>query len=90
MRLIENTDKARTEELANLEKALRLCKEVANHVDEAVKLATNRQRLEEIQRHLDISNITRNDHPAVREFNLSATDLTKYTLIMEGSMQLRR
>ncbi|KAJ8969103.1 hypothetical protein NQ317_006980 [Molorchus minor] len=76
------------EDLANLKRAHHLSKEILNYVNEAAKVALNRHRLEEIQRHLDTSYFDRSDLPIAQDFK--SLDLTKYKLIVEGGMQLRR
>lgn len=50
-------------------------KEILGFVDEAAKVAHNKHRLEEIQRHLDVSNFRNNDHPIVYDFK--NIDLTR-------------
>lgn len=47
-------------ELNKLKQAHDRSKEILKHVNEAAKLACNRARLEEIQRHLDTSNFPEN------------------------------
>ncbi|XP_063911076.1 rho guanine nucleotide exchange factor 11 isoform X3 [Zophobas morio] len=76
------------EELAKLKRAHNLSKEILNYVNEAAKVAFNKARLEDIQRHLDTTNFERSDHPITQEFR--TLDLTRYKLIREGNMQLRR
>ncbi|XP_044751624.1 rho guanine nucleotide exchange factor 12 isoform X2 [Coccinella septempunctata] len=76
------------EELGKLNKAYQLSKEIVNHVNEAAKMALNQARLEEIQRHLDQSNFERSNDPISQEFR--PLDLTKYKLVREGPMHLRR
>ncbi|KAL3284890.1 hypothetical protein HHI36_019026 [Cryptolaemus montrouzieri] len=76
------------EELNKLSRAHQLCKEIVNHVNEAAKMALNQARLEEIQRHLDQSNFERSNDPISQEFR--PLDLTKYRLVREGPMHLRR
>ncbi|XP_050312480.1 rho guanine nucleotide exchange factor 11 [Anthonomus grandis grandis] len=91
-RLIKSVDAASRdeykEELANLRLVHQHSKEMLSYVDEATKLAMNKHRLEEIQRHLDTSNFRSNDHPIVYDFK--NIDLTKYKLVKEGSLMLRR
>ncbi|XP_056631640.1 rho guanine nucleotide exchange factor 12 isoform X2 [Diorhabda sublineata] len=76
------------EELSNLKKAHQMSKDILNHVNEAAKLAHNKHRLEEIQKHLDTSGFERSEQPIAQEFR--TFDLTKFRLILEGGMQLRR
>ncbi|KAJ8922199.1 hypothetical protein NQ315_004136 [Exocentrus adspersus] len=81
-------EQSQQEELANLKKAQNFSKEILNYVNEAAKVAHNKHRLEEIQKHLDTSNFDRSDLPIAQEFK--SLDLKKYKLIIEGGMQLRR
>ncbi|XP_068892581.1 rho guanine nucleotide exchange factor 1 isoform X5 [Tenebrio molitor] len=76
------------EELIKLRRAHNFSKEILNYVNEAAKVAFNKARLEDIQRHLDTTNFERSDHPITQEFK--TLDLTRYKLIREGNMQLRR
>ncbi|CAG9864678.1 unnamed protein product [Phyllotreta striolata] len=76
------------DEVAKLRKAHHMSKEILNHVNEAAKVAHNKHRLEEIQRLLDTSSFERADHAVVQEFR--SIDLTKFRLILEGGMLLRR
>ncbi|CAH1107321.1 unnamed protein product [Psylliodes chrysocephalus] len=76
------------DEVAKLKKAHQMSKEILNHVNEATKVAHNKHRLEEIQKHLDTSGFERSDQPIAQEFR--TLDLTKFRLILEGGMQLRR
>nr|CAI5862030.1 unnamed protein product [Callosobruchus analis] len=84
----EVEDQGRKDELAKLQLAMQKSKEILNYVNEAAKLAHNRHRLEEIQKHLDTSSFERSEQPIAQEFK--TIDLTKYRLIIEGGMQLRR
>ncbi|CAH1989358.1 unnamed protein product [Acanthoscelides obtectus] len=84
----EVEDQSRKDELAKLHLAMQKSKEILNYVNEAAKLAHNRHRLEEIQKHLDTSSFERSEQPIAQEFK--TIDLTKYRLIIEGGMQLRR
>nr|XP_023026441.1 rho guanine nucleotide exchange factor 12 isoform X3 [Leptinotarsa decemlineata] len=89
MHSIESLDSehSQQEELSRLKRAHHMSKEILNHVNEAAKVAHNKHRLEEIQKHLDTSAFERSDHIA-QEFR--TLDLTKYRLILEGGMQLKR
>ncbi|KAL1517182.1 hypothetical protein ABEB36_000980 [Hypothenemus hampei] len=84
----EETSSDYKDELINLRQAHQSSKEILGYVDEAAKQAHNKHRLEEIQRHLDVSNFRNSDHPIVNDFR--NIDLTRYKLILEGSLQLRR
>lgn len=89
--LINNMDDKHNnedDELGKLRLAHKLSKDVLNYVNEATKLALNKQRLEDIQKHLDLQAFERFDHPIVKDYqNL---DLTKFKLVLEGDMQFRR
>ena len=74
--------------IQKLKQAHNRSKEIVNFVNEAAKICFHRYRLEDIQRHLDTSIFEKTDHTIVNEFkNL---DLTRYNLIHEGTMHLRR
>lgn len=64
------------DEVAKLKKAHQMSKEILNHVNEATKVAHNKHRLEEIQKHLDTSGFERSDQPIAQEFR--TLDLTKF------------
>ncbi|XP_045464460.1 rho guanine nucleotide exchange factor 11 isoform X2 [Harmonia axyridis] len=76
------------EELNKLNRAYTHSKEIVNHVNEAAKMALNQARLVDIQRSLDQSNFERSNDPISQEFR--PLDLTKYKLVREGPMHLRR
>lgn len=59
------------EELIKLRRAHNFSKEILNYVNEAAKVAFNKARLEDIQRHLDTTNFERSDHPITQEFKVS-------------------
>ncbi|KAG5887050.1 hypothetical protein JTB14_020399 [Gonioctena quinquepunctata] len=84
----EINEQSQQEELTRLKKAHHMSKEILNHVNEAAKVAHNKHRLEEIQKHLDTSSFERSDQHIAQEFR--TLDLTKYRLILEGGMQLKR
>lgn len=69
-------DQSQMEELTKLKRAHQMSKEILNCVNEAAKVAHNRHRLEEIQKHLDTSNFERSEQPIALEFKM--LDLTKY------------
>ncbi|XP_066256144.1 rho guanine nucleotide exchange factor 12 isoform X6 [Euwallacea similis] len=93
-RLIESVEAAEKtcsdykDELVKLRQAHHCSKEVLGFVNEATKLAHNKHRLEEIQRHLDVSNFRSSDLQIVNDFR--NIDLTRYKLVLEGGLQLRR
>lgn len=57
-------------ELSKLKQAHDRSKEILNYVNEAAKIACNRARLEDIQRHLDNSIFEKTDHTIVNEFKV--------------------
>lgn len=70
-------DDNQREELQKLRLAQHQCKEILNCVNEAAKVAHNKHRLEEIQKHLDTSNFdTRCDSSVMLEFKM--LEVTKY------------
>lgn len=58
------------EELGKLKRAHHLSKDILNHVNEAAKVAFNKSRLDDIQRHLDTTNFERSasDQSIPQEF----------------------
>lgn len=58
------------DELDRLRRAHHHSKEILNYVNEAAKVAFNKARLEDIQRHLETSNFERSDHPLAQEFRV--------------------
>ncbi|KAM3869008.1 rho guanine nucleotide exchange factor 12 [Diretmus argenteus] len=73
-----------TEEREKVKKAGECCKKILNHVNQAVKEAENKQRLEEYQRRLDLSSLKQSENPMILEFkNL---DLTKRKMVHEGPL----
>lgn len=78
-RLIDSVEKTKERdpelaqaELGKLRQSHDRSKEILNHVNEAAKIACNRARLEDIQRHLDSSYFERTDHAIVNEFKVSS------------------
>eukprot|EP00064_Thunnus_orientalis_P000331 superscaffoldBa00000017_g331 len=63
------------EEKEKVKKAGECCKKILNHVNQAVKEAENKQRLEEYQRRLDVLSLKPSENPVVLE--LKNLDLTK-------------
>lgn len=72
------------EEREKVKKAAECCKKVLNHVNEAVKEAENKQRLEEYQRRLDFSSLKQSENPVILE--VKSLDLTKRTMVHEGPL----
>ncbi|KAL2095087.1 hypothetical protein ACEWY4_009806 [Coilia grayii] len=84
--LLENIAK-NTEDVEEKDKVKRAgecCRNILNHVNQAVKEAENKQRLEDYQRRLDLSSLKQSENPMILEFkNL---DLTKRKLVHEGPL----
>uniref|UniRef100_A0A672ZFG3 Rho guanine nucleotide exchange factor (GEF) 12b n=1 Tax=Sphaeramia orbicularis TaxID=375764 RepID=A0A672ZFG3_9TELE len=72
------------EERKKVKKAAECCKKILNHVNQAVKEAENKQRLEDYQRRLDLSSLKQNENPVVLE--LKNLDLTKRKMVHEGPL----
>ncbi|XP_035382844.1 rho guanine nucleotide exchange factor 12 isoform X2 [Electrophorus electricus] len=84
--LLENiakyTDDA--EEKSKVKLAGECCRKILNHVNQEVKEAENKQRLEDYQRRLDLSSLKQSEYPMIAEFkNL---DLTKRRMVHEGPL----
>ncbi|XP_054985893.1 rho guanine nucleotide exchange factor 12 isoform X1 [Sorex araneus] len=60
------------------------CRQILNYVNQAVREAENKQRLEDYQRRLDTSNLKMSEYPNVEE--LRNLDLTKRKMIHEGPL----
>ncbi|XP_027627784.1 rho guanine nucleotide exchange factor 12 [Tupaia chinensis] len=60
------------------------CRQILNYVNQAVREAENKQRLEDYQRRLDTSNLKLSECPNVEE--LRNLDLTKRKMIHEGPL----
>ncbi|XP_029957008.1 rho guanine nucleotide exchange factor 12-like isoform X2 [Salarias fasciatus] len=72
------------EEREKVKRAAECCKKVLNHVNQAVKEAENKQRLEEYQRRLDFSSLKQSENPVILE--LKNLDLTKRKMVHEGPL----
>ncbi|XP_041864147.1 rho guanine nucleotide exchange factor 12-like [Melanotaenia boesemani] len=72
------------EEREKVKKAAECCKKILNHVNQAVKEAENKQRLEEYQRRLDFSSLKQSENPVILE--LRNLDLTKRKMVHEGPL----
>ncbi|XP_058239842.1 rho guanine nucleotide exchange factor 12 isoform X1 [Hemibagrus wyckioides] len=84
--LLENiakyTDDA--EEKSKVKRACECCRQILNHVNQEVKEAENKQRLEDYQRRLDLSSLKQSEYPMIAEFkNLN---LTKRKMVHEGPL----
>ncbi|XP_034079847.1 rho guanine nucleotide exchange factor 12-like, partial [Gymnodraco acuticeps] len=72
------------EEREKVKKAGECCKKILNHVNQAVKEAENKQRLEDYQRRLDLSSLKPSENPVILE--LRSLDLTKRKMVHEGPL----
>ncbi|XP_040907371.1 rho guanine nucleotide exchange factor 12 isoform X2 [Toxotes jaculatrix] len=72
------------EEKEKVKKAGECCKKILNDVNQAVKEAENKQRLEEYQRRLDLSSLKQSENPMILE--LKNLDLTKGKMVHEGPL----
>ncbi|XP_062894584.1 rho guanine nucleotide exchange factor 12-like [Mobula hypostoma] len=85
--IAKNTDPEQHEEKKKVKQAAECCRQILNFVNQAVKEAENKQRLEDYQRRLDLSSLKQSDYPQIEEFrNL---DLTKRIMIHEGPLTWR-
>ncbi|XP_048837433.1 rho guanine nucleotide exchange factor 12-like isoform X7 [Brienomyrus brachyistius] len=84
--LLENVAKytGDPEEREKVRRASECCRQILNHVNQAVKEAENKQRLEDYQRRLDVSSLKQNESPMVLE--LKNLDLTKRKMVHEGCL----
>ncbi|XP_058482838.1 rho guanine nucleotide exchange factor 12 isoform X3 [Solea solea] len=72
------------EEREKVKRAGDCCKKMLNHVNQAVKEAENKQRLEQYQRRLDLSSLKQNENPMILE--LKNLDLTKRKMVHAGPL----
>ncbi|XP_071362686.1 rho guanine nucleotide exchange factor 12 isoform X2 [Trachinotus anak] len=72
------------EEREKVKRAGECCKKILNHVNQAVKEAENKQRLEGYQRRLDLSSLKQSENPMILE--LKNLDLTKRKMVHEGPL----
>uniref|UniRef100_A0A669DRA1 Rho guanine nucleotide exchange factor 12 n=1 Tax=Oreochromis niloticus TaxID=8128 RepID=A0A669DRA1_ORENI len=72
------------EERKKVKRAGDCCKKILNHVNQAVKEAENKQRLEEYQRRLEFSSLKQSENPVILE--LKNLDLTKRKMVHEGPL----
>uniref|UniRef100_A0A8D3DQ13 Rho guanine nucleotide exchange factor 12 n=1 Tax=Scophthalmus maximus TaxID=52904 RepID=A0A8D3DQ13_SCOMX len=75
------------DEREKVKKAGECCKKILNHVNQAVKEAENKQRLEDYQRRLDLSSLKQSENPMILE--LRNLDLTKRKMVHEGPLSWR-
>uniref|UniRef100_A0A672SVW6 Rho guanine nucleotide exchange factor 12-like n=1 Tax=Sinocyclocheilus grahami TaxID=75366 RepID=A0A672SVW6_SINGR len=72
------------EERSKVKQAGECCRNILTHVNQEVKEAENKQRLEDYQRRLDLSSLKQSENPMIAEFkNL---DLTKRKMVHEGPL----
>ncbi|CAB1316675.1 unnamed protein product, partial [Coregonus sp. 'balchen'] len=57
-----------TEERDKVKRAGECCREILNYVNQTVKEAENKQRLEDYQRRLDLSSLKQSENPMISEF----------------------
>ncbi|KAK6295637.1 hypothetical protein J4Q44_G00333500 [Coregonus suidteri] len=84
--LLENIAKYTddTVEKEKVKKAGDCCRNILNHVNQAVKESENKQRLEDYQRRLDLSSLKQTENPVISE--LKNLDLTKKKMVHEGPL----
>ncbi|KAJ8368212.1 hypothetical protein SKAU_G00082400 [Synaphobranchus kaupii] len=84
--LLENIAKYTedAEEKEKVKRAGECCKTILNYVNQAVKEAENKQRLEDYQRRLDLSSLKQTENPMISE--LKNLDLTKKKMVHEGPL----
>ncbi|XP_078282979.1 rho guanine nucleotide exchange factor 12-like isoform X2 [Rhinoraja longicauda] len=85
--IAKNTDPEQHEEKKKVKQAAECCRQILNFVNQAVKEAENKQRLEDYQRRLDLSGLKQSDYPLIEEFR--SLDLTKRIMIHEGPLTWR-
>uniref|UniRef100_A0A8C7FQ86 Rho guanine nucleotide exchange factor 12 n=1 Tax=Oncorhynchus kisutch TaxID=8019 RepID=A0A8C7FQ86_ONCKI len=76
-----------TEDAAERDKVKRAgecCRKILNYVNQTVKEAENKQRLEDYQRRLDLSSLKQSENPMISEFK--SLDLTKRKMVHEGPL----
>ncbi|XP_075696212.1 rho guanine nucleotide exchange factor 12 isoform X3 [Rhinoderma darwinii] len=72
------------EEKLKVKNAADHCRRILNHVNQAVREAENKQRLEDYQRRLDLSYLKPGEYPMTDE--LRNLDLTKRKMVHEGPL----
>ncbi|XP_058489687.1 rho guanine nucleotide exchange factor 12 isoform X2 [Solea solea] len=84
--LLENIAKYtdNTVEKDKVKQAADCCRKILNHVNHALKVSEDKQRLEDYQRRLDLSSLKQTDNPMILE--LKNLDLTKKTMVHEGPL----
>ncbi|XP_056314532.1 rho guanine nucleotide exchange factor 12 isoform X3 [Danio aesculapii] len=84
--LLENIAKYTedTEERSKVKRAGECCRKILTHVNQEVKEAENKQRLEDYQRRLDLSSLKQSENTMIAEFK--SLDLTKRKMVHEGPL----
>ncbi|XP_073670858.1 rho guanine nucleotide exchange factor 12 isoform X2 [Paramisgurnus dabryanus] len=72
------------EERSKVKHAGDCCRKILSHVNQEVKEAENKQRLEDYQRRLDLSSLKQSENPMIAEFK--SLDLTKRKMVHEGPL----
>uniref|UniRef100_A0A672QXW3 Rho guanine nucleotide exchange factor 12-like n=1 Tax=Sinocyclocheilus grahami TaxID=75366 RepID=A0A672QXW3_SINGR len=72
------------EERSKVKQAGECCRKILTHVNQEVKEAENKQRLEDYQRRLDLSSLKQSENPMIAEFK--TLDLTKRKMVHEGPL----
>uniref|UniRef100_A0A8C8IJ71 Rho guanine nucleotide exchange factor 12 n=1 Tax=Oncorhynchus tshawytscha TaxID=74940 RepID=A0A8C8IJ71_ONCTS len=72
------------EERDKVKRAGECCRTILNYVNQTVKEAENKQRLEDYQRRLDLSSLKQSENPMISEFK--SLDLTKKKMVHEGPL----
>ncbi|XP_032905513.1 rho guanine nucleotide exchange factor 12 isoform X4 [Amblyraja radiata] len=85
--IAKNTDPEQHDEKKKVKRAAECCRQILNFVNQAVKEAENKQRLEDYQRRLDLSGLKQSGDPLIEEFR--SLDLTKRIMIHEGPLTWR-
>ncbi|XP_025023841.1 rho guanine nucleotide exchange factor 1 isoform X1 [Python bivittatus] len=75
------------EERQKVEKAAECCRQILNHVNQAVRVMENLLKLKDYQRRLDLSNLKQTTDPLLSEFR--NMDITKRNLVYEGPLTWR-
>ncbi|XP_015282233.1 PREDICTED: rho guanine nucleotide exchange factor 1-like [Gekko japonicus] len=87
--LLHNIAKCTEEEMerTKVQKAAECCRQILNHVNQAVREMENLLKLKDYQRRLDLSNLKQSTDPLLSEFR--NTDITNRKLVYEGPLTWR-
>ncbi|XP_077192819.1 rho guanine nucleotide exchange factor 1 isoform X2 [Paroedura picta] len=87
--LLHNIAKCTEEEKERMkvQKAAECCRQILNHVNQAVREMENLLKLKDYQRRLDLSNLKQSTDPLLSEFR--NTDITSRKLVYEGPLTWR-